>query len=128
MKRSMTAWPGRFGVTAATVAAVMTVTAAPALADDDGNVSIAHESGTFTFFDDGDVFKVCDTQTDGVGVVGKILHKGVIGGDWEVLNEVDDGGDAGCDKKPVNVELIGNYQLRLYSFGLEVARSRVFNE
>lgn len=125
MSKLIRTWSTRLAVMAVAATAVVAVSATPAMADE--NIRISDNTGRMTFIDDGDVFKVCDTNVDARGVVGKLYYKPLFG-DWRVVMTEDDGGDAGCDKKGHDVNNVGDYQMKLFWNGIQVAKSRVFNE
>lgn len=121
-------WKIRFGIIGIMGLAafvLMLVPATPARAYDD--IIIEFDGGMMQFHDQGDVFTVCDTVRDYLGVVGKVYYKPLFG-DWAVTAVLEDGGDPGCAKRGINVNNVGDYQMRLYQSGQEMARSRVFNE
>ena len=118
-------WKIRFGLMGLTASALMFTPAIPARAYDD--IIIEFDGGMMQFHDPGDVFTVCDTVRDHLGVVGKIYYRPLFG-DWTVSEVLEDGGDPGCAKKGHDVNNVGDYQMRLYQSGQEMARSRVFNE
>ncbi|MER5306160.1 hypothetical protein ABT039_42800 [Streptomyces lasiicapitis] len=127
MKRSLSK---RIGVVAVAVATAVLVPASPALALEDIEIGGGpHDSGYMIYHDNGDTFQVCDIRADGSGVNGKLLYK-PIGGDWRVIKTKVDGGDAGCGKFKEDVNNFGDYQMKLYSLGINrlIAKSRVFNE
>lgn len=123
----MNKWSTRSAVIAAGAAAVMVVSAQQAMAVE--NITISSYYGSMTFFDDGDVFKICDTYKDGSGVKGYIKYQPIIGSP-DIIATLDDGGDAGCDKLPLNVGNDGDYQMVLCGqMGMgECVSSRWFNE
>jgi hypothetical protein len=125
MSTPFTSWFHRIAVVVAAAASVVAVSATPAMAHE--NITISGSPGRMTFYDDGDVFEVCDTSVDSVGVVGKLYYKPLFG-DWYVSETFTDGGDAGCDKSGHDVNNVGDYQMKLYWNMIEVAKSRVFNE
>ncbi|MFD7688384.1 hypothetical protein [Streptomyces sp. NPDC059781] len=115
-------------VLAASSATILSIAPAAAITD----IKISAAQGSMTFHDDGDVFEVCDTNADGAGVLGRLYYK-AIGGDWYVTDYEEDGGDAGCDKMPHDINGVGDYQMKLYWMGtgypgVKIAESRVFNE
>ncbi|MFF7232641.1 hypothetical protein [Streptomyces sioyaensis] len=120
----------RIGITCLTALTAMLISAAPAAAHT--NIKISDITGSMTFIDDGDVFKICDTHADGAAVLGRLYYKS-IGGDWHVSREDADGGDRGCNKFEADVNGVGDYKMKLYWLGtgypgIKVAESRVFNE
>ncbi|WP_432063819.1 hypothetical protein [Streptomyces sp. C10-9-1] len=58
-----------------------------------------------------DVFEVCDTKADGYGVSGRLTHRNISLGTVEYAFTIDDGGDAGCDKKAYDVKGYPHYYL-----------------
>ena len=97
-------WIARLIVAGAPALALVGLTATPAAAVE--NKTLVDSHGQFTFIDDGDVFKICDTNADGHGVTGQLqLRSGVHGGISTVMT-IDDGGDNDCDKQGFN---IGNW-------------------
>ncbi|KIX79627.1 MULTISPECIES: hypothetical protein [Streptomyces] len=100
-------------------AAMLTLaTAYPAVAvepDEIGilaNKTLSIPGGTFKFTDDGDVFEICDTAADGKGVYGELWYRTWVG-NFERIAKFSDGGDAGCDKKGVNIGNGGQYTMTL---------------
>ncbi|MFJ4946471.1 hypothetical protein ACIP4V_28315 [Streptomyces albidoflavus] len=123
----------RFGILTFTAITAMTLSMAPASALTDITIKDSAGRGKMTFHDDGDVFSVCDLKADGGAIVGKVWYKPVIGGEWTSIASEGDSSDAGCDKiTSVDVEIAGNYQMRLYwngaGYNKKIAQSRVFNE
>lgn len=57
--------------------------------------------GAMTHIDDGDKFRVCDANSDGHAVVGRLYEQQVGGSELKLT--IDDGGDAGCDYKTYNI-------------------------
>ncbi|GAA4913707.1 hypothetical protein GCM10023223_36160 [Stackebrandtia albiflava] len=53
------------------------------------------ERGCITHVDNGDDFRVCDTNVDGHGVYGALQE--YISGSWITRKSQEDGGDPGCD-------------------------------
>jgi hypothetical protein len=123
----MSKWSLRTAAIATGAAAVMAVSAQQAVAVE--NIYISSYYGSMTFIDDGDVFQVCDTYPDGSGVKGYIKYQPIIGSAG-IIGTLDDGGDAGCDKLPLNVGNDGDYQMIFCGqMGLgECVSSRWFNE
>ncbi|WP_433545940.1 hypothetical protein ACQPZG_12860 [Streptomyces sp. CA-294286] len=112
MRRSFT----RMAVTGVAAATLLVATATPAMADSDIILKFNH--GYFLYHDNGDMFEVCDTKADGHGVVGRLMENNdnsPVPGFGEILR-VDDGGDAGCDKKGHDVQKSPSYtyQMRLH--------------
>ncbi|MFD7685788.1 hypothetical protein [Streptomyces sp. NPDC059781] len=64
----------------------------------DKTLYLPYDRGYMHFHDDGDVFSICDTKADGYGVSGNVQNATITN-----MFTIDDGGDAGCDKKPYNV-------------------------
>lgn len=122
MVRSFT----RIAVASATVAAVLAVTPSPALAAAlDTNRTISSSRGKFTFTDDGDMFEVCDTKSDGFGVKGRLLESG----SEDFVLTVNDGGDANCGKDGYNIGNLREYQMWLsWNGGGVTVKSIWFNE
>ncbi|MGW6564489.1 hypothetical protein [Streptomyces sp. NPDC054975] len=117
----------RVVVAGAAVAAVFAGTATTAQAaalDENKVIKLPEGRGSMTFIDDGDMFQVCDTKADGHGVVGHLVRSG-----GATVMVVDDGGDAGCDKKGYNVPNSGEYQMQLWwDGGGPAVYSHWFNE
>lgn len=136
MNRSLKSSVKRLGAIAAVFVAAGLVSATPASADSPEPTSssvlsdrqIAHARGSMRFIDSGDVFEICDWQADGAGVVGQLWYKPALGGDWHVADSKQDPEGGGCTKMPSEVEIVGNYQMRLFWNGYELARSEVFRE
>lgn len=78
--------------------------AAPAHAVE--NKTLVDSHGQFTFIDDGDVFKICDTNADGHGVTGQLQLRSGVDGSISTVMTINDGGDNDCDKQGFN---IGNW-------------------
>ncbi|MFF4505444.1 hypothetical protein [Streptomyces sp. NPDC001401] len=88
-------------------AAMIVATASPAFAANK-TVDIGH--GYMTFIDDGDVFKICDTEADGKGVYGAVFYNSYFTtSGYERVMTVSDGGDSGCDSKGYNIGNSGSY-------------------
>ncbi|MGW1491024.1 hypothetical protein [Streptomyces sp. NPDC002402] len=87
-------------------------------------ISLPGGRGTMTFIDDGDMFQVCDTKADGHGVSGRLIDNS-----YNEKIYIEDGGDAGCDKKGYDVGQSGSFQMQLSwnGDGYEV-KSEWFNE
>ncbi|MFF3323019.1 hypothetical protein [Streptomyces sp. NPDC002889] len=98
----------RIAITGAAAAAVLTLTASPALADSNKTISYPDGRGKMTYIDDGDMFQVCDTKADGHGMTGQLVDERLF-----PMIVVTDGGDAGCDKKGYDVGNFGSYQMWL---------------
>ncbi|MFB7091546.1 hypothetical protein [Streptomyces sp. NPDC056296] len=102
----------RLAVAGSAVAAVLAGTAAPAMAGDAQvlitNKTIKNDHGRMTFYDDGDMFEVCDTKADGYGVEGQLLLEGST-----TLLHITDGGDAGCDKDGYDISWGRSYKMEL---------------
>ncbi|MEV0241845.1 hypothetical protein AB0I06_18210 [Streptomyces sp. NPDC050674] len=100
---------------AGSAAVLFTGIAAPAMASDTQvritNKTISNDHGRMTFYDDGDMFEVCDTKADGQGVEGQLLE-----GDKTVLY-LTDGGDAGCDKGGYDISWGKSYYMELAWMG-----------
>jgi hypothetical protein len=94
-------------VLAGAAAVILAGSASPAMAAD---ITLTGYWGTMKFIDDGDVFQVCDTYADGQGVKGYIKYQPILG-TAGIIETIDDGGDAGCDKKGVNIGNDGDYQM-----------------
>ncbi|PKT73978.1 hypothetical protein CW362_06435 [Streptomyces populi] len=116
-----------------TAIAATTFSMAPASAVTDITIRDSNGLGSMTFHDDGDTFTVCNLTGRSAYVIGKIWYKPAIGGDWYVTNHKADAYGGGCAKiVNTDVEIVGNYQMKLYYDGSgrekEIAHSRVFNE
>ncbi|MQM27042.1 hypothetical protein [Glycomyces albidus] len=73
------------------------------LNDIDGN-----QLGTMTHIDvETDQFKVCDTNSDGASVTGRLYNNTF------VILKVTDGGDAGCNTETFNVKVGEFYTMQL---------------
>ncbi|MEU2716969.1 hypothetical protein [Streptomyces sp. NPDC007205] len=123
----------RVGLIAFTALAATTLSMAPASANTDITIRDRDGLGSMTFHDDGDVFTVCNLQGRGGYIVGKVWYKPAIGGSWGVIASKSDSIGGGCAKiTSVDVEDVGNYQMRMYwdgaGYDKEIARSRTFNE
>ncbi|MFE7933388.1 hypothetical protein ACFU6S_32645 [Streptomyces sp. NPDC057456] len=123
----------RAGIVASAVIAATAISMSPASAVTDITISDSGGLGKMTFHDDGDTFTVCNLAARSSYIIGKVWYKPAIGGDWYVTNEKSDAYNGGCSKiTNTDVEIVGNYQMRLYSDASgrekEIARSRVFNE
>ncbi|NGO78952.1 hypothetical protein G6045_25320 [Streptomyces sp. YC504] len=114
----------RIAVAGAGVATLLVFTASPAMADTDRTIESSH--GKFTFTDDGDMFKVCDTNADGFGVKGRLLESGTN----DFVLTVEDGGDSGCSApKGYNIGNLRDYQMWLtWNGGGAPVKSIWFNE
>ncbi|MBL3805964.1 MULTISPECIES: hypothetical protein [Streptomyces] len=95
-------------------------TAYPAVAAEPGEVgimankTISIPEGYLKFIDDGDVFEICDTNADGKGVYGELWYQPyVTPGSFSRIAKFSDGGDAGCDKKGVNIGNAGQYVMTI---------------
>lgn len=76
----------------------------------DENKTVETYGGKMTFIDDGDVFKICDTDANGHGVYGALFYNSYINPNgWARVMTTEDGGDAGCDKKGYNIGNSGDY-------------------
>ncbi|MFD4022898.1 hypothetical protein ACFWRV_05145 [Streptomyces sp. NPDC058576] len=83
-----------------------------AQAASDKRVNLPSGRGYMHFFDDGDVFQVCDKKADGHGVTGALwvtTSAGVTSKLWAL----NDGGDAACEKEPENIGNLSSYQMRV---------------
>ncbi|MEU0576279.1 hypothetical protein ABZ465_03010 [Streptomyces griseoincarnatus] len=92
---------------------MLAATANPASADSD--IILKSSRGYFLYHDDGDMFRVCDTNADGHGVTGVLMENNdnsPVPGYGEVLR-VDDGGDSGCDKAGFNVQPSPSYTYQM---------------
>ncbi|MGW7364511.1 hypothetical protein ACWGI8_14055 [Streptomyces sp. NPDC054841] len=113
----------RIAVAGATMTAVLALSATPALADTDRYLTYPNGKGKMTYFDDGDMFQVCDTKADGHGMIGVVESMN------STLLTVDDGGDAGCDKKGYNVGTMDSIRMGLaWDGGGGTIYSGYFNE
>ncbi|MFI5801306.1 hypothetical protein [Streptomyces sp. NPDC051561] len=120
----------RLAVTGVAVATVFAGTVSTAQASEAGvlitdkKISLRDGRGTMTFFDDGDVFQVCDTKADGHGVSGRLIDDA-----YREKVYIEDGGDAGCDKKGYDVGQFASYQMQLsWNGGDPEVHSGWFNE
>ncbi|MFD7127343.1 MULTISPECIES: hypothetical protein [Streptomyces] len=100
---------------AATAVTVLSASAYPAVALEEdgvgvlGNKTLDIGSGTMTFIDDGDVFKICDTVKDGEGVYGALFYNSYVKPNgWDRVMKVADGGDASCGKSRTTSETAAN--------------------
>lgn len=91
----------RGALVGAAAAVMFGLATSPAMATDVG-IHLPSGRGSMTFIDDGDKFKVCDTNADGHGVTGYVREL-TADGDIVVEATIDDGGDAGCDTHVVDV-------------------------
>ncbi|MCN9241803.1 hypothetical protein NGF19_13545 [Streptomyces sp. RY43-2] len=97
----------RAAAMASGVAAMVVATASPAFAT---NKTVDIGYGYGTFIDDGDLFKVCDTQKDGKGVYGAVFYNSYFTtSGYKRVMTVSDGGDAGCDQKGYDIGNSGTY-------------------
>ncbi|MFF9626558.1 hypothetical protein [Streptomyces griseosporeus] len=110
----------RMAAIGASAAAMLFASAHPSIALESGeigtlsNKTISVNGGTLRFIDDGDVFEICDTQADGYGVYGALYYNSYVTPDgWQRVMSLDDGGDAGCDKKGYNIGNGGSYVMTL---------------
>ncbi|MGW5092265.1 hypothetical protein [Streptomyces coelicoflavus] len=129
MKRSLPLLVKRFGMVVTATITATAISTGPAAAHTDITISSKY-AGYFKFHDNGDVFEVCDTVTNGTGALGKLFYRSYMG-DWHVTATADDGGDAGCDKFTRDIHSAGQYQMKLYNTTLPnhvLTTSRVFNE
>ncbi|RRS01370.1 hypothetical protein [Glycomyces terrestris] len=79
------------------------------LSDRDGR-----QLGTMTHYDaETDRFTVCDTQSEGRNIIGKLYAEG---GDTPLLT-ITDGSDAGCDSKTYNLRAGRTYEMLVYLSG-----------
>ncbi|MDA1359092.1 hypothetical protein O1R50_05625 [Glycomyces luteolus] len=79
------------------------------LSDRDGR-----QLGTMTHYDaETDRFTVCDTQSEGRNVTGKLYAEG---GDTPLLT-ITDGSDAGCDSKTYDLRAGRTYEMLIYLGG-----------
>ncbi|MBN0044221.1 hypothetical protein JS756_08885 [Streptomyces actuosus] len=102
----------RLGTVAAAATAMMVTAATPAMATSNKTISLGHGRGYMKFIDDGDVFKICDTKKDGHGVTGTLWVRN-LSGLVSVAMRIDDGGDAGCDKKGYNIGNLASYKMEI---------------
>ncbi|MET7499105.1 hypothetical protein [Streptomyces microflavus] len=118
----------RAAVVAGASAALVVGMSSSAQAATDKRVNLPSGRGYMHFFDDGDVFQTCDTKADGHGVSGSLWSRnasGLVSRMWIL----DDGGDAGCDKKGQNIGQLASYQMRVvWNGGGGVELSNWFNE
>ncbi|MEU9237093.1 hypothetical protein [Streptomyces subrutilus] len=100
----------------ASSAAMVFASAYPAAADDDftafSDRSISFKRGTMTHIDDGDVFKICDTNSDGQGVYGALFFNNYYNFEgYQRVMTLNDGGDGGCDTKGHDITNAGSYTM-----------------
>lgn len=93
----------RGAVVGAAAAVMFGVASSPAMAANVG-IQLPNSRGYMTYIDDGDNFIVCDTRVDDHGVTGQVRQ---LRADGRIVTiaTIDDGGDAGCDER--SVDLIG---------------------
>ncbi|MGW7364513.1 hypothetical protein ACWGI8_14065 [Streptomyces sp. NPDC054841] len=108
-------------------AAAVAILAGTATAAQAGDITISNSHGYMKYIDDGDMFQVCDTKADGYGVEGVVVN------DTTRVLSIDDGGDAGCDKKGYNIGsspgLLDWYQMQFsWSGGGPTVYSQKFDE
>ncbi|MGW7687086.1 hypothetical protein ACWGID_40470 [Kribbella sp. NPDC054772] len=103
-------------ITSVAAATVLITSVGPAMAapvDEVGtlsNMSIEIFGSKMTFIDDGDVFQICDTKPDGKGAYGALFYDSyLLPGGFKRVMTIEDGGDAGCDKKGYNIGNGGQY-------------------
>ncbi|MEU0576280.1 hypothetical protein ABZ465_03015 [Streptomyces griseoincarnatus] len=112
----------RVAVAGAAAATMLAATATPASADSD--IILKTSRGYMLYHDDGDVFKICDTNADGHGVEGQLISTFT----GYTYLYIDDGGDAGCDKKGYDVKS-DHYAMQFWWGGDGVVHSsKVFSE
>jgi hypothetical protein len=104
----------------AAAAALLVGSALPAVAVETGDVStlsdktLSVSGGYIKFIDDGDVFQICDTASDGQGVYGELWYGSYASLlDYHRVMTISDGGDGGCDKKGYNIGNGGKYVITL---------------
>ncbi|MER5556519.1 hypothetical protein ABT001_33520 [Streptomyces sp. NPDC002793] len=97
----------RAAVAGASAVALVAAMASPASA---ANKSISNGYGYMKHVDDGDIFRVCDTRAEGVGVYGTLWYDSFVttGGYKRVLN-LSDGGDSGCGRAVHDIGNGGHY-------------------
>ncbi|MET9516103.1 hypothetical protein [Streptomyces sp. NPDC002994] len=116
----------RGAVVVAAAAMSIGFTAAPAFAAN--QYLTLSGRGQMTHIDDGDVFRVCDTNADGHGVTGYLRTINTSNEIRTVLT-VDDGGDAGCDSKGYDIMFNQPYDMLLcWNGGGGCVVSAVFDE
>lgn len=97
----------------ASAAAMVFASAYPAAAEEVtamANKSVSIAGGRMEFIDDGDVFKICDTLSEGEGVYGAVFYNSYYNNDgYQRVMTVNDGGDDGCDKKGYDIGNTGTY-------------------
>lgn len=98
----------RIGLAGAATATMLALTASPAGANSDKVIKYPDGRGKMTYFDDGDVFEVCDTKADGHGMTGILVD-----GSFRTKVYLEDGGDSGCGKKGYDVGNFDKYQMWL---------------
>lgn len=91
----------RGAVVGAAATVMFGVASSPAFAANVG-IQLPNGRGSMTFIDDGDKFTVCDTKADDHGVTGKVRQLRADGRIVVILT-IDDGGDAGCDTKSIDI-------------------------
>jgi hypothetical protein len=110
----------RMAVVGASVAATLVASAHPSIALEGGkagtrsNATISISEGSLKFIDDGDIFEICDTQADGDGVYGALYYNSYVYTDgYQRVMTLNDGGDAGCDKKGHDIGNGGTYVMTI---------------
>ncbi|MBW1597847.1 hypothetical protein [Streptomyces sp. JJ38] len=116
----------RVGLVSAATATMLLFTATPALAAN-FRISLPYDRGYMQYIDDGDVFTVCDTKADGHGVTGYVRRL-MLDGRIITLATIDDGGDAGCDKKGVDINRQAHDIVLCWNGGGPCVVSRPFEE
>lgn len=102
------------------------------------NRTVEVSGGTLTHIDDGDVFRICDTWKDGRAVYGAVFYNSYVYPDgYKRTKTLNDGGDAGCDKKAYDISNSGTYTIVIcegkyptsaYQSGASCTHSGEFNE
>ncbi|MFG5723428.1 hypothetical protein [Streptomyces murinus] len=101
----------------------------PASAHSDKIVYLPNGRGYMKFYDNGDVFEVCDTKADGHGVTGQLWAKNQITQNGSTVFTLKDGGDKGCDKKAYDIGKLHTYSMQVEWDGDRVWHfSEWFNE
>lgn len=111
LKGTLTVKRMKLAFVAVATVALVGGTAAYASADAKAAPIAKNTYGYIQFIDNGDKFKVCDTEKDGRGVVGSVHDT------REMLDYETDGGDANCDYFTYNVVEGPQYHLEIERIG-----------
>jgi len=102
-------WIGRLIVAGVPALALVGMTAAPASATTNKVLDDSH--GSFTFIDDGDVFKICDTKADAHGVKGQLQLRSGVDGSISTVMTISADGNGNCDSQGFNIGNIHSYRM-----------------